>query len=208
MSISTYDELIAAVGSWLARADLAAVTPDFVALAEARINRLIRTRDMETRATATTTAGSAYLALPGNFGGVRYVKLLSDPVRLLRPYTPQQIDSLWLGSDVGQPQVYAVVGDAFRLAPAPDTAYTVEISYNRKVQTLSSANPTNWLLTAHPDLYLYGALVAAAGYLGDDARVPVWKSQYDEALIELENQDAIDRWSGGPLAVQADGGTP
>jgi hypothetical protein len=206
--MTTYDELVATVGNWLARADLAGVVPDFIALAEARINRLIRTRDMEVRATATTTFGNAWLALPANFGGVRYVKLLADPPRLLRPYTPQQIDSLWLGGDIGLPQVFAIVGDAFRLAPAPDAAYAVEVSYNRKVAALSAANPSNWLLAAHPDLYLYGALVAAEGYLGDDARIATWKAQFDEALIELENQDAIDRWSGGPMAIGADAGAP
>lgn len=209
MAITTYDELVAAVGNWLARADLAGVAPDFIALAEARINRLIRTRDMETRATAATTPGSAYLALPENFGGVRYVKLASsDPARLLRFLTPTQIDQTWLGAEVGPPQAYCIVGDAFRLAPTPDAAYTVEISYTKKVAALSSANPVNWLLSGHPDLYLYGALVAAEGYLGNDARLAGWRAQFNEALVELENQDAMDRWSGGPMAIRTDTGTP
>ena len=209
MAITTYDELRAGVAGWLARDDLADAVPDFIALAEARINRLIRTREMETRATAATTAGNAYLALPEGFGGVRYVKLTStDPAAQLRFATPTQIDQMWAGSQTGQPRVYAIVGDSFRLAPTPDATYTVEIAFSRKVPARSASNPSNWLLAAHPDLYLYGALVAAEGYLGNDARLPGWKALLDEALTELENQDAMDRWSGGPMAIHTDTGNP
>lgn len=209
MSIATFDDLRAAVAAWLARDDLTGVVPDFIALAEARINRLIRTREMETRASAETVPGDAFLALPADFGGVRAMKLAStDPVTQLRFLTPTQIDAMWAESQSGRPRAYAIVGDAFRLAPTPDAAYTIEIVYARKVPALSSAGPTNWLLTAHPDLYLYGALVAAEGYLGNDARVPAWKARFDEALTELEHQDAIDRWSGGPMAIHTDAGNP
>lgn len=209
MSITTYDELRAGIAGWLARDDLGGVVPDFIALAEARINRLIRTRDMETRATASTIAGDAYLALPESFGGVRAVKLTStDPATPLQFATPTQIDQMWAGSQSGRPRLYAIVGDSFRLAPTPDAAYTIAISYNKKVPALSASNPTNWLLAGHPDLYLYGALVAAEGYLGNDARLPAWKAQFEAALTELENQDAMDRWSGGPMAIRTDTGNP
>jgi hypothetical protein len=208
MTISTYDELRVAVASWLARDDLADQVPDFIALAEARINRLIRTRDMETRATASTTAGSAFLDLPESFGGVRYVKLQTDPATLLQPMSPTQIETVYAGPETGRPKVYAIVGDAFRLAPTPDAAYTVEISYARKVPALSASATTNWLLSAHPDVYLFGALVCAEMFLGNDARIALWKASFDEALAELENQDATDRWSGGPLAIRTDTGSP
>lgn len=33
---------------------------------------------------------------------------------------------------------------------------------------------TNWLLEAHPDVYLYGTLFESAPYLVDDERVPMW----------------------------------
>src|SRR5690606_22233244 len=107
MPIGTYDELRAAVASWLARGDLADQIPDFIALAEARINRLIRTREMETRATAETTAGSAYLPLPADFGGARYVKLLTDPATPLRPCAPAQIDAMPTGARPGRPVAFA-----------------------------------------------------------------------------------------------------
>jgi hypothetical protein len=40
MAINNYTELVAAIAEWLARDDLTARIPDFVTLAEAKINRV------------------------------------------------------------------------------------------------------------------------------------------------------------------------
>ena len=44
---------------------------------------------------------------------------------------------------------------------------------------------TNWVLTSHPDVYLFGSLYQAAPYLKDDERVPVWESRYRSALDQI-----------------------
>ena len=44
MALSTYTELKASVADWLNRTDLTSVIPDFIALAEAQIERTLRTR--------------------------------------------------------------------------------------------------------------------------------------------------------------------
>lgn len=214
MAITTYDELKTAVASWMARSDLGDRIPEFIALAEARINRVIRVRDMETRATASLLSGSSYIDLPASFGGIRYMKITStDPVRQLRYATPTQIDQMWAGSQTGTPAVFAVVGDAFRVAPTADATYTLEISYNKLVPALSASNTSNWLLAAHPDAYLYGALVAAHGFVGigdgaDAQALGQWQGRFDAALAELEDVDAMDRWGGGPMAIRTDTGNP
>jgi hypothetical protein len=43
----------------------------------------------------------------------------------------------------------------------------------------------NWLLTGHPDVYLYASLVETAPYLKDDSRVPVWMAELDRRLTLL-----------------------
>ena len=52
MAISTFAELKTAAANWLDRSDLTDRIPEFIALAEARFNRVLRIRDMETVSTA------------------------------------------------------------------------------------------------------------------------------------------------------------
>ena len=46
MAITTYAQLQTAAASWLDRTDLTATIPEFIELAEARFNRVIRQPDM------------------------------------------------------------------------------------------------------------------------------------------------------------------
>ena len=50
------------------------------------------------------------------------------------------------------------------------------------VTALSSSNTTNFVLTNHPDLYLYASLSEAAPYLGQDERLTVWKNLYSAEI--------------------------
>ena len=55
MAIGTFAQLKTAAANWLDRSDLTDRIPEFIALAEARFNRILRTRDMETVSTAIST---------------------------------------------------------------------------------------------------------------------------------------------------------
>src|ERR1044072_317852 len=60
MPLDTYANLCATVARWLERSDLSADIPDFIALAEAKINDRLRVFQMES--TATLTGG--FITLP------------------------------------------------------------------------------------------------------------------------------------------------
>jgi hypothetical protein len=62
---------------------------------------------------------------------------------------------------------------------------------------------TNWLLTSSPDIYLYGALLQAAPYLQDDARIQTWATLYERALNDLRTADDRGASSGGVLLTRA-----
>ena len=53
MALTTYTELKASIADWLNRSDLTAAIADFISLAEAQIERTLRTRQMLTRTTLT-----------------------------------------------------------------------------------------------------------------------------------------------------------
>lgn len=200
MAISTYAELKTAVGNWLNRSGDTVVTDrvgEFIALFEAKVARTLRTKGMESRATATLS--EQYLALPDDFLEMRAIKITStDPVTNLDFATQDYITTVWAGSETGTPGLYCIVGSEILFAPSPDGSYTVEMDYY-KFSALSDSTTTNWLLTAHPDLYLYGSLAQAEAYLGNDERVPMWKAQMAEALLEVQLADQNGRWSGSPL---------
>ena len=50
MALTTYTELKASLADWLNRSDLTTTIPDFISLAEAQIERQLRTRQMIVRA--------------------------------------------------------------------------------------------------------------------------------------------------------------
>lgn len=55
---------------------------------------------------------------------------------------------------------------------------------NTTLVPLSTTDP-NWLITAHPDIYYYGALAESAPWLHDDARIPVWEALLEERISDL-----------------------
>lgn len=205
MAITTYAELQTAVQKWAAKSEstFIATIPDFITVAETEINNLLRTADMETRATATTTAGEAYLPVPDNFGGMRRLAITGDGGNPLEAVTPQYIDRKYLNKANGQPCVFTVEDNLIRVGPTPDSAYSLEISYFKEVPALTDAEPTNWLLTSHPNVYLFGALKEAKPFLMDDARIPLWESKFDTAISRLQNRDRFDRFPG-PYAMKHD----
>jgi hypothetical protein len=71
--IQDYSTLQQGIADWLARADLTTQIPTFIALAEARINRELRTRQMQT--TTTGALSSNELTLPDDFRGVQSFRL-------------------------------------------------------------------------------------------------------------------------------------
>jgi len=203
MALTTYTELKTSIGDWLNRADLTSVIPDFISLAEAQVERTLRTRQMIVRANASFDA--QYGAVPADFLETKSLKLTSTNPQT--PLTFLSIDALdneatkYTGS--GRPKFFGIVGGQFRLVPLPDSNYTTELTYYAKLSKLSTGNTSNWLLASSPDIYLYGALLQAAPYLQDDARIQTWATLYERALNDLQTADDRGASSGGALLTRA-----
>jgi hypothetical protein len=204
MAITTYSELQTAVKTWSKRQDLDTLVPDFIKLAETRINRNIRIRLMETRVTSDTVASTGYYALPDNFVQMRHFKLNTSPVTDLEYLTPERMDTLWAGTLTGKPKVYTTIGSEVRVGPTPDAVYTMEMVYYKKWDSLSDASPTNTLLADNPDVLLYGALIELSSYVENDKGVMKWTSLFNEAVTAMQTQDDRDRASGSALRAIGD----
>ena len=206
MAISNYSELKTAIASWLDRTELTDIIPDFIALAETRHKRDFKIRRMETRVTANTIDGSEFYSLPDDYVAMRNIKLNTDPKTPLEFLTPEIMDRLNAGSSKGTPKAYTIKGNNIELRPIPDSAYQIEVSYYKHFTALSDSNTTNDMLTHHPDIYLYGALVEAEPYLQNDKRIQVWSGYYDRAKQDIITSNERDRHSGTTPVTRIDYG--
>lgn len=188
MALSTYAELKASLASWLRRGDLTAAIPDFIALAEAQVNRVLRVRPMVARATATLD--TEYAAAPGDFIAPISFVLEASPQIVLQYVSPErlaELEAAEVSTCDNRPVWWSIVGGEFRLYPAPATSYAGELTYWQKIPALSDSNTSNWLLASHPDVYLYGALMQSAPYLKNDGRIGTWQALYASAVQDLQS---------------------
>jgi len=206
MAISTFTELKTAVDNWLARTDLAGRAPEFIALAEARMNREIETRSQETRITSTLTAGDEYVSLPSDVRRIRHVRLNTSPITNLSFMTPLAIDRAHSATGQAKPLNYSVIGTEIYFRPIPDDAYTAEIAYVASIEPLSGSVATNNILLRHPDIYLHGALAEAFGFLMDPQRRAQHDALFLQGLKDIQDDEDRARFAGGALSLTTDYG--
>ena len=209
MALANYSDLKTAAALWLARAGDTSVTDnvaDLITLAEARINRKLRIRAMEDRATATVS--NEYVGLPTGFIEMRNFQLNTDPVTRLELMSPQQIDAIYAGSQTGKPKVFCIINGEIQVRPSPDASYTAEMAYWKKFDALSDSATTNWLITNAPDVYLWGTLAEAAPFTGDIEGGVLWEARFQSAMKELQDADDRGTWSGSTPQIRTDTGNP
>jgi hypothetical protein len=205
MAISTKAELHTAVANWLNRSDLTDRIPEFITLAEASFNRNLRTRDMLVRSTASVT--SQYVAIPTDFLEMMNIEItsISPPKRLIYITSDRSDDYREKNSNkTGTPDYYTIEGISIQLFPTPDTSLTIQLSYYQDIPPISGLadSGNNWLLLAHPDVYLYGTLMQASPYLMDQEKTQMWDGLLARSMQELQMSDEKSRYAGGTLNMR------
>lgn len=203
MALANYSDLLASVASWMKRSDLTANIPDFVTLLEARVARDLRVRTMLQQTTLVCVSGTRNVALPSDWLEFDSVLVEGNPNRVLNYVTNQSIDTLYPENGVtSKPVAYTIVGSNMELGPVPDSAYNIPVTYYAKFPALESSS-TNWLMTNHPSIYLFGTLVEASAFGFEDERVPMWEARVKADLESLKVADQNSNWSGSALRVRA-----
>ena len=199
--------LQADVAAWLAKDSLTAVIPSFIRLAETRIRRDVRVRQMTKRARSTGEA-TRFLSLPNDYLELRTLRLINDsgePVAL----DEVEPDALNVRSNSGgNPIKYCVHRELEFDAVVPRTT-SLEIVYYAPFAALATAS-TNWLSQNAEDVYLYGALMQAEPYLKNDDRISTWANGYNGAVQAVNDADKRGRHSraGRALNISRGGATP
>lgn len=202
MTISTYDELVTAVGSWIKRSDLTASIPDFVRMGELRIYRDLRIRAMETALNSAIASG--VVVVPSGYVAMKHAYIDGTPVQKL-----QRKDAEWVyqnypvRSTSGQPKFFAREADNFIFGPYPDDGYTVKGIYYKRLASLGASNQTNWFTENAPDLLLWAALVEAEPFVMNDARTALWAGKYETTKERIQREDDAEDSSGSVLSMTA-----
>ncbi len=201
--ITTYTELKAAVKDWINREDQDSVIPQYIFMAEVRLNRKLRIFAMETVQFITATAGDKWLPYPSGYKGFRWLRRdNSTEAGGLTFVTPDKLNRNSRYFAQGDPEVYCLHGNRIQLGPIPNADMTMEAGVFENVPYLSDENPTNWWLENAPDALLYGALRHSSPYLKNDARAATWDAGYEIALSDIEDADQHYRYPAGALAMR------
>lgn len=193
MALSTYAELQTSIASWMVRDDIATIIPDFIALAEADMNAVIRARQNTTYATVTF-ASTGYASLPTGYRAPRTMRLSGSPGYDLESVTLDRMAELLASSSVaGNPEAFAVDGENFRCYPTPSSDTDAICHYYRTVPALADDNTSNWVLAGHPHVYLFGALAHGFAWHDDTENESKFRAKFERAMQRLngEGQDVL-----------------
>lgn len=201
MALATYSDLKTSVANYLGRSDLTSQIPDFITLAEIRLARELRIRQMLTSASLSVTAGDSTISIPSDFLAIRDIYLDAVPRAVLSYLSPSVFSREARATETGKPVVYTMSGTEFEFAPKPDANYTAKVMYFAKPAALSDNNTSNVFLANAPDALLYASLLEAEPYLMNDARVQVWANLYNNAISNLNSSDEESEYAGVPLTM-------
>jgi hypothetical protein len=176
LAFDNYQALIDTINDWMDRSDLTGSAPSMIALCEARLRRELQPLVYEKRVGVSVVDGVG--GLPSDFDAMRSVTNDGVPIdevspEIARQYAPGQ-----------EPRAYSLEANQLRIWPA--WTGSVNILYHAKLEPLSQANQTNPIIAQHPDVYFFGSMMFAEGYLANDQRAALFKSMWDEALEGLK----------------------
>jgi hypothetical protein len=183
-----YTSVVAAVTGWIKPDDLSSMMSAFCTIAEARINRKLRVRQMETALAATAIDANSEIALPAGFVGTK--ALFLDGYEGF-PLTPKSLETITAdGSISGLARAYAVGSDSWLF----DGTGTVAGVYYTAVPGLETST-TNCLATLYPDVYLWGMLTEASVYESSPDVAAQFEQRFNATIAEIQLNDQRDRYN-------------
>jgi hypothetical protein len=202
MTIANYAELQASVATWLNRTDLTAQIPDFITIAESRIALTLRTREMIKAVQLEQKPGESSIAVPADWLAWDALSMEgTGDDALLQYVSPATFaDWLWAGNTTNSGWYTIEAGRLVvaGLIPSGAPDITVNTTYYARVPPLDGTADTNWLLLAHPEVYLYGALVSGWQYILDEQRAAQNAGLFD-ASIQLINANSLKASVSGSM---------
>lgn len=199
-TVRSYDDLRLETSEWLSREGDPLYESTFdlmVQLAETRIRKALKTRQLQVTRTIDLTAGSLTAPLPADFIGVRgSPALLAEEGRRNLDYISDALPGRsQIIREPGRPDRFYIYGTNIVTVPRPDINYQIELPMYAQLLALTEDIQTNWLLDKFPDTYFNGVMWYAYLWLEDFARASTWSDKFFSSLRDLRRIDKHDRFS-------------
>lgn len=183
----------------------------FIENVENKIQRELDLDAFRKFATSSFTTGSPFITMPDDFAFERGVQLLNTSTND-RTWLEQKdttfIDEYNIDrtNNTGTPKYYANWDqNTMIFAPTPDSAYTIELWYNKTPDHLSSTTTTTWLSTNAPEVLIYGTTAEAFSYLKNPPYVQLYEQKYAQAVQGLAQtqmgRKRRDEYADGVLRI-------
>lgn len=171
----------------------------WIALCEDDLNRQLRGISRQEAEDISISSGDDTVSAPTGFRQFRDLWLSVSPRKRVVLASIGQVRAMQAAVASGVPRYVAVVGAtspdvALIFGPVPDAAYTGKLTFWKSFD-LSDDTDSTAVLNEHSDVYLYGTLIHAEAYLGNDPRIATWEALYYERIATIKATDLTNRES-------------
>lgn len=209
MSLDTYANLKEEIIDWSHRDDMDLRIDTFIDMAEsemyANVVEPLQLRGEETLVAFATNTTDRFVALPTGYQSMRKVRIqIVDGESVeLRYRTPSQLNLL---SSTGIPRFFTIT-DQVEMERISDEIYAGEFQYFQDFTALSTAAPTNTVLTNHPNIYLFGAMWALKTHVNESQAAMGYYQQFINAIKGANLKSEMGRYGPAPV-MRIEGVTP
>lgn len=204
MAITTYDDLVRVVASYLDREDLDDVEiPDAITLVDSKLKRDLRKANTREAFTINTLVE----ALPAGASEVRYLQLNTSTGAYNKPM--QQVSPAALADSAsrfqssGIPTKFSVVDGNIIFNREPADTYDAIISYFNEHVPLDSSDPSSWtMLAEEPDLYVEGVLAQMFTFLQHDERVAEHDAKFEKIIEKINRKRERTEFGAAPQPIR------
>ena len=221
----TYDELVAISKAYADREDIdvAANIDRFILFAEARMNRILKTREQSARVLIPIVLNQTEYDLPADFRGFRNFRLRvgTDPdfgyhqyhylgpepfnARINRPFNDSVPASTSVTNPSASQHYFSIQANQIVIhPPETDPDFMLDLLYWQKVPNLNSTDDNNWMSFENPDIYLAGITAEIELFVKHFDVSQIWYNRMGTAMEELKLSSDLEVWSGSLLETRTD----
>src|SRR5260221_11189389 len=199
MSLATYADLKVAVKNWTGRGtEVDSVIDDIIAVAERRIYRELRVKQMETALSDTISGGT--IATPSSYVALKYAYINTTPVRFLERTTAEWIYERYPSRAPDSPPKYiAREAATFIFGPFPDSGYSIAGIYYKRLDPIATS--VSSIFTDNPDIYVFAGCVEMSRFLNNQDGVAKFEPMYQNVKAQVQNEGDSEYDSGSAIAV-------
>jgi hypothetical protein len=201
----TYGDFKALLDRYLKRTDLRDLYDDWFLFTSLRIDKQLRLAEQEVVNVSVPTA--RLVSLPSDFIEMRSLATSAGGGTPIRFTTLRGIEiaANLQRFPTGVIRQYSIYDNNLELIPAPSDDSVAELTmvYYAKLPGTLTDQGTNAVLTAYPNLYLYGCMMEAAVFRMDQTDNQNYTQMWRDLAKELNDRAQSARFSGSPLDMRA-----